>query len=119
LSFLAEIQSGNVFAAMIRGPVAPPWSLSLLVAAGLHGLAPIAPVKSAESLVTGAIAFRARFEYQWTVDDVTNAPIVLAAFLGSPPTKLLFAGAWALPAGYPIAVGDRIAIPIFLSAQED
>jgi hypothetical protein len=118
LSFLNDIQSGNVFGAMVRGPVAAPYSLTQLVAAGLVGFVSIDPIKSAEWVATGAVAFRARFVYTWALADAINPPVVLCAVLGSPPNKLLFAAPWSLPPGFPVSVGDTIAIPIFLTAEE-
>ena len=119
MSYLTDIESGKVYGAMVRGPLAAPYSLAQLIAAGLIGLTPVDPLKSAEWPATGAVAFRARYEYTWTAEDMTNPPIVLAAVLDNPPRKLLFAAPWSLPAGFPMTEGMQIAVPIFLTVQPE
>jgi hypothetical protein len=119
MSFLDDITSGNCYAAFVRGPLTPPFTLAGLVAAGLVGFSHIEPIESAEWQATGAKAFRARFEYQWTNEDSDNVPVVLASFLGSPPTRLLWAATWSFPSGYVVSVGTIIAVPIFFTVQLD
>lgn len=117
MTLLEAIESGNVFGAMVRGPIAPPYTLTQLVAAGLHGIAPIDPIKSSEVAAVNIITFRARFTYTWSEEDDVNPPAVLAAVLGDPPTMLLFAASWSVPAGFVPDVGAEFAVPIFLSIQ--